>query len=134
MNFPVKPAKKTKPTRLGAAFVIQRDDGAIWLTKRPSSGLLADMSTLPTSQWTASVDGATGAQAGPVQADWQSFGKIRHTFTHFHLELEVWGAICNQIPGAGWWSLPNEIGDEALPTVMKKAVTAAVPDAFKVKA
>jgi A/G-specific adenine glycosylase len=33
--------------------------------------------------------------------------------------------------GNGWWSAPEELAGEALPTVMKKAIAAAVPEAFK---
>jgi len=130
LNFPVKPPKKVKPTRKGAAFIATRDDGAIWLVKRDEKGLLGGMTGVPTSHWTVSGDGEIGVDAAPCAAPWKQHSGIRHTFTHFHLELEVWSA--NTSPeGEGWWSAPDELPNEALPTVMKKAVSAAVPDAFK---
>ena len=73
------------------------------------------------------------AAAAPVRADWLRAGIVRHTFTHFHLELEVWRVetdIVSHVSSEGWWSLPSALSGEALPTVMKKAITAALPDAF----
>ncbi|MEE9313512.1 MAG: A/G-specific adenine glycosylase [Rhizobiaceae bacterium] len=130
-QYPVRPAKKPKPTRQGAAFIVQRKDGAIWLHKRPDKGLLGGMAGLPTTGWTASLDGAVGLDAAPFSGAWNSFKFIRHTFTHFHLELEVWHIHSNNTVDEGWWSLPEDIKNEALPTVMKKVVIAALPHLFQ---
>lgn len=134
-NYPVKAPKKQKPTRVGAAFILRRADGAIWLTKRPNSGLLGGMSVVPTTDWTSRKDGETSVSAAPVNEDWKDCGSVRHTFTHFHLELRIWyaesDAMAIEVPGAGWWSASDEISGEALPTVMKKAISAAIRDAFK---
>ncbi|MEP1206656.1 MAG: A/G-specific adenine glycosylase [Rhizobiaceae bacterium] len=133
-NYPVKAPKKVKPTRLGAAYVAQRGDGAIWLTKRPDKGLLGGMSGVPTTNWTASQNGALGFGAAPVEGNWVACGSIRHTFTHFHLELEVWTADIEGLPGDGWWSRQEQIAGEALPTVMKKVISAVAADILKVPA
>ncbi len=130
LSFPVKAPKKEKPYRKGAAFVLRRPDGAVWLRKRPDKGLLAGMSEVPTTYWTARIDGATGSEAGPIKADWISKGTINHTFTHFHLELEVWLATGPSPDNHGWWSEENALAAEALPTVIKKVITAAIPSAF----
>ncbi len=131
LNFPVKAPKKKKPTRVGAAFVLTNKDGAVWLTKRPNKGLLGGMTIVPTTGWTASNDGETGANSAPVIADWAQKTGIRHTFTHFHLELEVWLARTDKSPTNGWWSAPNTLLGEALPTLMKKVITSALPNAFR---
>ena len=131
MSFPVKAPKKTKPHRKGAAFVLQRPDGAIWLRKRPDKGLLAGMSEVPTTDWTARADGNIGAASAPSEADWVSKGTINHVFTHFHLELEVWQAVGQAPDNHGWWADRDKVNSEALPTVMKKVISAAVPEAFK---
>lgn len=130
-DFPVKAAKAPKPNRKGAAFVAQRSDGAVWLRRREAKGLLGGMSEIPTTAWTAGRDGALGAQAAPWPANWTQKGAIRHTFTHFHLELEVWYATGDNRDESGWWSTPAELPNEALPTVMKKVISAAIPNAFK---
>lgn len=131
-QFPVKPAKKPKPVRLGAAFVAERGDGAVLLVKRPDKGLLGGMSGVPTTNWTVRADGATGAKSAPFPADWLSRGVISHVFTHFELRLEVFHAVVTSTPEfPGWWSETDSLAGEALPTVMKKALGAAFPGMFR---
>ncbi|OCW55679.1 A/G-specific adenine glycosylase [Hoeflea olei] len=131
-QFPVKPAKKEKPVRRGAAFVAERGDGAVLLVKRPDKGLLGGMTGVPTTDWTVRADGATGAGAAPFDADWHLKGVITHVFTHFELQLEVFHAVVTVAPDfPGWWSKTDSLPGEALPTVMKKALGAAFPALFR---
>ncbi|MBY8918154.1 A/G-specific adenine glycosylase [Nitratireductor sp. L1-7-SE] len=137
-RFPVKAPKMEKPTRCGAAFVAVRTDGAVLLRQRPPTGLLGGMTEVPGSHWTARQDGSTDTSAAPFPADWRETGSIRHVFTHFALELSVFRADLHndqppgdQMPGDGWWSSPDTLPGEALPTVMKKAIEAAIPGATK---
>lgn len=130
--YPVRPAKPDRPLRRGAAFVAVRSDGAVLLRKRPDKGLLGGMSEVPTSGWTARMDGATDATDAPFAADWQRAGSISHVFTHFSLEMEVfWTRTDRAAPTDHFWSGPAGIAGEALPTVMKKAIEAAIPGATK---
>ena len=131
--YPVKAAKPEKPMRRGAAFVAVRDDGAILLRKRPGRGLLAGMSEPPNTDWNARQDGETSASAAPFEADWQYASTIKHVFTHFELRLDVFradGAV-RDMPQDWWWSSPDTLLSEALPSVMKKAIEAAIPTATK---
>ena len=130
--YPVKLAKRAKPARRGAAFVARRrSDGAIWLRRRPETGLLGGMAEPPTSDWRAGQDGAVGAAAAPFPADWAQKGAVTHVFTHFTLTLEVWQADLDRDPGTdGWWSGANRLAGEALPTLMKKAIALAAPGAL----
>lgn len=131
-NFPVRLPKADKPLRRGAAFVAVRGDGAILLRKRPDKGLLGGMTEVPTTAWTARIDGATTQAAAPFPADWKRAGTISHVFTHFALELEIFLARSNgETPAGHFWSLRQDISGEALPTVMKKAIEAAIPGATK---
>ncbi|MBB3237942.1 A/G-specific adenine glycosylase [Phyllobacterium endophyticum] len=129
--FPVKAPKKEKPIRVGAAFVALADD-EIHLRSRVETGLLGGMSEVPTTQWTARVDGETGLDAAPFAANWIAAGSISHVFTHFELRLNIYKAdeVEKAHVSGGWWVKVANLGDEALPTVMKKAIAAAVPDAF----
>ena len=68
---------------------------------------------------------------GAVEADWRLVpGEVRHTFTHFRLEL----AVMEGRVGEGWreahglWVPVERLGDHALPTVMKKVVRQALSD------
>jgi len=131
-RFPVRLPKDDKPLRRGAAFVAERNDGAILLRKRAEKGLLGGMTEVPTTAWTARVDGATTEAAAPFAADWRRAGQIAHVFTHFALELDVFHAhVKSDAPEGHFWSLAHEISGEALPTVMKKVIEAAIPGATK---
>lgn len=130
-RFPVKAAKKDKPVRVGAAFVAVTEDGTILLRRRVESGLLGGMTEVPTTAWTARIDGGTGDEHAPFDADWQPCGVITHIFTHFELRLSVYRTrIASSAAPEGWWVPVEALGDEALPTVMKKVISQAIPTAF----
>ncbi|MCD1265124.1 A/G-specific adenine glycosylase [Shinella sumterensis] len=131
--YPRKAAKKEKPVRLGAAFVAEDETGAIFLRKRVESGLLGGMTEVPGSQWTARIDGDTGTGAAPFAAAWQACGTVVHVFTHFELRLTVYRSKASRdaAAGEGWWQPRETLDGEALPTVMKKAIKQAIPDAFE---
>lgn len=134
-RFPLRPAKAGRPRRRGAAFVAVRPDGAILLRRRPDKGLLGGMSEVPTSGWSARSDGDNTPRAAPFEAEWIAAGNVLHVFTHFELELSVFRAAVPDLsppPGHRWARLQN-IHDEALPTVMKKAIEAAIPGATRKK-
>jgi len=124
LAFPVKAEKADRPTRYGHAFVILDASGDVFLQKRPEKGLLAQMTETPTSAWV----GARTEPAFPFVADWRHRGQIVHVFTHFRLELEVWSAttIDPAALAGGWWASPAELGAEALPTVFRKVLAAAL--------
>ena len=48
--FPVKAPRKVRPVRHGVAHWIERD-GALWLVRRPTKGLLGGMAALPGPEW-----------------------------------------------------------------------------------
>lgn len=135
-RFPVKAARAEKPTRKGAAFVIRNREGAVWLQRRPASGLLGGMSEVPGTDWTSRRDGATGEGSLPFSGNWQKRGVARHTFTHFHLELEVWELQAGAMPltprlpdgiaQEGWWAPQETLGEEALPSLMRKVLAIAL--------
>ncbi len=129
--FPRKLAKRKKPARVGAAFVICNAKGEVFLEKRSDKGMLGGMAATPTTDWSVRGDGAIGASAAPMAGNWQRKGTIRHSFTHFDLELEVWQTqAAGPVPLPGWWAGGASLAGEALPTVMKKVIACAIPDAF----
>ena len=132
-TYPVKPPKKAKPIRMGAAYVAVDQDGSVLLRRRPDKGLLAGMTEVPTTEWSARQDGHTGREEAPFPATWQTAGTIAHVFTHFELRLSVYRADVENAPVAvdGWWSSRHELAGEALPTVMKKVVEAALGGPLK---
>ncbi len=53
-----------------------------------------------------------------MSANWQRLGEVRHTFTHFHLILDVMLAETNATPARGTYTT---LRPSDLPTVMRKA-------------
>ncbi len=137
-TFPRKAPKKQKPTRSGAAFVAVRADGAVLLRRRPPEGLLGGMSEVPGSPWAEDFEAPQAAAHAPMDACWTlRTGPVKHTFTHFHLLLDVYRADVPHsapAPDGHWWSARDALDDEALPTVMRKAVAAGLGKARKVRA
>lgn len=123
-RFPYKKPKIAKPSRKGAAFVAIREDGAIWLQRRPDQGLLAGMAEVPTTDWNSRKDGETAIGAAPLRGTWVHKGSISHVFTHFALELEIYISTNAQPNSDGWWSI--NLSKEALPSVMMKAIQKAL--------
>ena len=132
-SFPRKQPKAEGTLRRGAAFVAIRGDGAILLRTRPPKGLLGGMAEPPTSAWSADYDPADALSDAPVAADWQQLGGVvRHTFTHFPLELTVFrGSAENamQAPPSMRWTERGALAREALPNVMKKVLAHALDGA-----
>ncbi len=124
-TLPRKAARKPVPARKGIAFWIERADGAILLRRRPEKGLLGGMMEIPSTEWQAHLPDPVDP---PFPAQWsRQPGIVEHTFTHFHLELEIWKALATgkQPPAAGHvWVAAKDIHAEALPSVMRKIVVA----------
>ncbi|MCM2476614.1 A/G-specific adenine glycosylase [Rhizobium sp. CG5] len=131
-RFPVKQKKKDKPVRIGAAYVAVNGDGEILLRRRKDSGLLGGMTEVPTTGWTARLDGDDSEDGAPFAAAWQACGAISHVFTHFELRLSIYRAQITQRSGDdGWWEPVTNLDAQALPTVMKKVIAQAIPTAFQ---
>ncbi len=119
--FPQKAAKKLKPTRRGAAFLLFNGKGEVLFERRVENGLLGGMLGLPGTEWTADLPGKTLTSA-PVAAKWEKAGEARHTFTHFHLALDVYTARAPKgfrRSSDQQWIKPAAA---KLPTVFRKAV------------
>jgi A/G-specific adenine glycosylase len=59
-----------------------------------------------------------------------------HVFTHFELRLSIYRAkVRNDVKADdGWWEPVTNLDAQALPTVMKKAISQAIPLAFAARA
>ena len=125
--FPRKGVKAVRPQRFGVVFwLVRAADGAVLLRRRPARGLLGGMMEFPSSAWRAQPWSLGQAIAeAPLPASWRTVaGVVRHTFTHFVLDLGVARAEVAPSAGAavsaGTWVRPEHFGEHALPTVMKK--------------
>ncbi len=78
---------------------------------------------------------ASAEAQAPFTASWHKAATpVKHTFTHFHLLLDVYRTelpVHAPAPAGHWWSESQELDGEALPTVMRKAVAAGLGKAIK---
>ena len=129
-TLPVKGAKPVRPLRRGAAFVARDAKGAVLLVKRPEKGLLGGMLQPPLGPWSEAFPSRDEALAqAPFRAPWKKLpGIVRHGFTHFELEIEVW--VCPPVKrgGTGAWVAFEDLPHAALPTIMRKIIAHAIPD------
>lgn len=123
-RLPVKAPKKAKPVRQGRAYWIERE-GAVWLVQRVPAGMLGGMRALPDDGWSAAGDGSGDP---PLAGAWEEAGMVRHTFTHFVIELSVLWLESAQETGLAqgeWWPV-ERIGEAGLPTSFAKAARLAI--------
>jgi A/G-specific adenine glycosylase len=134
--LPYREAKEARPTRRGTAFVAMRADGAVLLRTRPLKGLLGGMLEVPSSPWReGGAPEAVADDHAPVATAWRVVpGLVEHTFTHFHLQLEVRRAEVGSdvaltaaaLPECCRWVKPRDFGAAALPSVMRKVLAHAL--------
>ncbi|MDZ4391860.1 A/G-specific adenine glycosylase [Cypionkella sp.] len=117
-ELPRKLANAEKPVRQGVAWVAARG-GLVLVERRAERGLLGGMLGFPSDGWDGSVQGA------PFAADWQNLGAVKHTFTHFHLILQVLASDSDANPQRGEFM---QLNPDDLPTLMRKAYDLAFPD------
>ena len=111
------------------SYWIERADGAVLLRRRPETGLLGGMMEFPGTDWTETGSTRFEDTGLPgLASEIREAGAIRHTFTHFHLELSVHRAqaLSESVPDDCHWCPIDQLGERALPTVMRKVAKAAL--------
>jgi A/G-specific adenine glycosylase len=134
--FPVRAPKREGSLRRGAAFVAHRADDRVLLRTRPARGLLGGMAEVPTTAWAADFEETKALHEAPriigsrKSILWRkTAGVVRHVFTHFPLELTVYRAEvprAAKAPAGTRWVEIARLGDEALPSLMRKVVAHAL--------
>lgn len=130
-ELPRRKVKGAQPRRAGYIYWVTNSRGEVLFETRPDKGLLSGMVGLPTSEW---VDWPTGQKKWPEISHISAMKllnnksmkndlKVRHTFTHFNLELQ--GVVLKQPSGhrlspAQFWVPVADISRLGLPTLFKK--------------
>jgi A/G-specific adenine glycosylase len=135
--FPRRAQRREGKLRRGAAFVARRADDCVLIRTRPARGLLGGMAEVPTTEWAADFEETQALAEAPriigsqKLITWRSItwrktaGVVRHVFTHFPLELTIYRAEVPgtaEAPAGARWVAINRLGDEALPSLMRKVV------------
>jgi A/G-specific adenine glycosylase len=130
-ELPRKSPKPERPTRRAIAFWAQRPDGSVLLRRREPKGLLGGMMEIPSTPWReTSWSEGEAMRHIPYASEWRELeGVVRHTFTHFHFEIEVWASLVDERSEAlaeSKWITIDGLSDEALPSVMRKIIKHAL--------
>ena len=127
-NLPARRVRAEKPVRYGVAFWVLRADGAVLLRRRPERGLLGGMMEVPSTEWRGEPWSEDEAKRlAPLRARWRPIAdRVRHTFTHFHLELSVVAGSVRAGDAEGCvWVAADQLGECALPSLMRKVIAHA---------
>lgn len=125
-ELPRRTERRPRPTRHGVHFWLTDAEGCVLLRRRPESGLLGGMTELPGTEWRSEPWGAEALAFAPMAAEWRPAGQVRHGFTHFELIIELYAASVPCIRGAGLVRPIAGLGQEALPSVMRKCARICV--------
>ncbi len=128
-SLPRRPAPRRRPHRQGQAWLVTRDDGAVLLRRRPSSGLLGGMAELPSAGWDGSAPAFS--EEAPFGLTFRPAGEVRHVFTHFTLSLRLWRATAPlprgaELPPGFFWQPRARAAAASLPSLMRKALIRAL--------
>lgn len=132
-SLPKKRPKPQKPTRYGRLFWLEWPEGDVLIRRRPESGLLGGLWEIPSTEWSTEKRSDMEAPcvlgiSVPKTIVWsRAEGVVKHTFTHFHLELEIYRGVARRgKKPKGHWVDIHQLDQFALPTVMKKVVRAVL--------
>ena len=135
-GLPRKATKKDRPVRRARIYWAEDTAGRVLMRRREEKGLLGGMLEFPSGPWVEA--GAVEDAHAPYPSAWHNgAGRVEHTFTHFHLLLDVHvtDEVFDASPGIAhdWrWVAREDLAREALPTVMKKVAVAVLgADALK---
>ena len=123
--YPIKLARRKRPNRYGVVFWVERSDGSVLVRRRPDQGLLGGMIVFPTTEWREQIwEFGSWVSQAPLEGKWiELVEPVTHVFTHFRLELSI--KITKAVVGDNdFWCHPDDFGQLALPTVMKKVAKA----------
>jgi A/G-specific adenine glycosylase len=120
-TLPRKAKKEKLPTRFGHIYWIENSKGDVLVRIRASRGLLGGMTEFPSSDW---LRGKQPKFEAPFKSEWKPSGIVEHTFTHFHLELNVWKTQVETAALGCHFVARENLASEALPSVMRKVVGA----------
>ncbi|MBP6985519.1 MAG: A/G-specific adenine glycosylase [Alphaproteobacteria bacterium] len=123
LSFPMKIEKPRLPHLHAYVYWLENPLGQVLIRKRPETGLLAGLYEFPSSEWRES-EVLTHIDLPFPAAFADVVHGINHTFTHFHLTLQIVpGRVCES-DLMGLWVHPQDFHKYAFPSLMKKIMTA----------
>ena len=114
--YPNSKPRKALPVRQCVMPLLVNPDGDIWLQRRPDSGLWGGLWCPPQLDDQAALADLLAQLGWPVQAT-EALEPLRHTFSHFHLDIQPLLVRVSPTPGVAeagqvWYNLrqPSRLG------------------------
>ncbi|MGB1407152.1 A/G-specific adenine glycosylase [Alloalcanivorax venustensis] len=123
-DYPGRKPAKEKPVRQTRMLILQHPDGRVWLEPRPPSGIWGGLWCFPQLEPQDRQSSAL-AERGLDARHQEALTPFRHTFSHFHLDIEPL-LIRVDTTGAGVqdaggrWISPVDPGELGLAAPVKK--------------
>ena len=131
-ELPASRKARARPRREVVLLLAHREDGCIWLARRPDSGIWGGLWSPPEFATAGAADALL-----PGAAEGQQLPAIDHAFTHFDLRIQPllaaapdsWQPLTGvrDGEGAGLWYNPREPARVGLPAPVA-SLLAALPD------
>ncbi|MEE4192299.1 MAG: A/G-specific adenine glycosylase [Halieaceae bacterium] len=118
-DYPGKKPKKALPVRATTMLLVCSPDDAVWLTRRPSEGLWGGLWSFPEVEDESAGHAYCLDLFGREPAATERWDPLRHTFSHYHLDIQplrltLETAPCAVMEGGQqlWynWSAPEAVG------------------------
>ncbi len=125
-DFPGRKPKKTLPVRETVMLLLQDSEGRILLQRRPPTGIWGGLLSLPELPAGSDVTEAGHQQWGLQVKEAAHWPPLRHTFSHFHLDITPVHArlIATQaVRDDNWlWHHPEETAPGGLPAPVARLI------------
>ena len=119
-DFPGRKAKKTLPVRETIMLLLQDNEDRILLQRRPPTGIWGGLLSLPELPAGSDITEAGREQWGLQVKEAAHWPPLRHTFSHFHLDITPVHArieATHAVRDDDWlWHHPQDTAPGGLPT------------------
>jgi A/G-specific adenine glycosylase len=86
-RYPAPRPRKALPVRTTTVLVLENEMGAVLLERRPPTGLWGGLWSFPECDPSMDVHGWSERYLGQLICETRCWPAVRHTFTHFHLDI-----------------------------------------------
>ncbi len=86
--YPQPKPKKELPVRSVRMLLVVNEQGEVLLRKRPPQGIWGGLWSLPETNIDEALQLQAEQETGMTLADFEEWQPVRHTFSHFHLDIQ----------------------------------------------
>jgi len=98
-HYPGRKAGKRTPVKSTLMLLLQDESGAHLLERRPLQGIWGGLWSLPEVATASDVDGDLAQRGLQAVEPGRSISRFRHTFSHYHLDVDVWAVEVTLLAG-----------------------------------